>query len=803
MANFEKFDAIAEKSTTSGTGTVMLAGSVGGTFRTFASKYSNGNKLVAFRRNGASLGGATKWERWAGTFSSAGAGSISKDTLIDSSTGNWINWTTEQTVVEVSPNPKEIVEAGSNVTVTRNPATGAFIVSSSDADDQTAAEVPFTPAGTIAATNVQAAIEELAGDVVALVNPGADCKTSVRLATTANITLSGEQTIDGVAVVAGERVLVKDQTTGSENGIYVVSAGAWTRATDADGSAEVTAGLVVIATEGTANADTLWELSTNDPITLGSTSLVFIRFNGLVTSVFGQVGAVVENQFRLNTLTEDLTPNAAADFVMTWDTSDGAPKKVLLDNLPGAYTDDDVITLLSDVLEDGYGINWNVFADSLGTHFQPDRIVTLATDSYAADITIDLAATTGELHRFTLTGNPTLTLTNFEHNDPGEPGKQFTLNPVQDATGGRTINFSGSSQTWVFPDGEPALTSIPSGEDFLVFRVEDVSPATFRFMRAIHRPRRIDFTCGTGGVEITPDAHWLLDEASGTRADQTATYSLTEYGGSTGSAAGKIGNAAQMKTGRYLRNTNNVLNQCDRNFSVWMWVNLTSTSYRTLAQQTSAWRVEQGLGGVNRLTFSVESSLGTVTVSADTFGATPTSTWCFVAASFDVATKTLSISVNAGTADTANMTGTPATNGSATILDLAGNTGDLLDDVAVVPKVLTTADISFVYNSGSGTSDPFGAGPVTLDWRRELNYVTLQVESGTFTINTGDVLPSQTIRLAVENSGATGTLTLSGVDFGDEGNPTLPATGKYDLFELTAIDATTISGRTLQTGLTP
>ena len=53
-------------------------------------------------------------------------------------------------------------------------------------------------------------------------------------ATTANITLSAPQTIDGVSVVAGNRVLVKDQTTAATNGIYVVAAGAWTRAVDAD-----------------------------------------------------------------------------------------------------------------------------------------------------------------------------------------------------------------------------------------------------------------------------------------------------------------------------------------------------------------------------------------------------------------------------------------------------------------------------------------------------------------------------------------------------------------------------------------
>lgn len=105
-----------------------------------------------------------------------------------------------------------------------------------------------------------------------------DYKDSCRAATTGNITLSGTQTIDDVAVIAGDRVLVKNQTTGSENGIYDVSAGAWTRSADADTSAEVTACMVVGVSEGTVNADTLWMLTTNDPITLGTTSLTFRPF---------------------------------------------------------------------------------------------------------------------------------------------------------------------------------------------------------------------------------------------------------------------------------------------------------------------------------------------------------------------------------------------------------------------------------------------------------------------------------------------------------------------------------------------
>jgi phage-related tail fiber protein len=112
---------------------------------------------------------------------------------------------------------------------------------------------------------------------------GLDFKQSVRATTTSNITLSGTQTIDGVALIAGDRVLVKDQTTANQNGIYVVAAGSWSRASDADNSpaGEVTAGMYAFIEEGTNYASSGWVLATANPITLGTTNLSFQQFNGL------------------------------------------------------------------------------------------------------------------------------------------------------------------------------------------------------------------------------------------------------------------------------------------------------------------------------------------------------------------------------------------------------------------------------------------------------------------------------------------------------------------------------------------
>lgn len=109
---------------------------------------------------------------------------------------------------------------------------------------------------------------------------GGDYKPSVRAATTANITLSGAQTIDGVSVVAGDRVLVKNQTTGAENGIYVAAASTWSRAEDANSAGDLTAGALVPVESGTENAATVWMLTTDGTITLGTTSITFAIKSG-------------------------------------------------------------------------------------------------------------------------------------------------------------------------------------------------------------------------------------------------------------------------------------------------------------------------------------------------------------------------------------------------------------------------------------------------------------------------------------------------------------------------------------------
>jgi hypothetical protein len=114
---------------------------------------------------------------------------------------------------------------------------------------------------------------------------GLDVKASVRVASVAPVAIASAleagDVIDGVTLVAGDRVLLKDQSTASENGIYVaVASGAASRADDANTSAKVTTGMFTFVSEGTVNGDNGFVLTTNDAITLGTTGLDFVQFSG-------------------------------------------------------------------------------------------------------------------------------------------------------------------------------------------------------------------------------------------------------------------------------------------------------------------------------------------------------------------------------------------------------------------------------------------------------------------------------------------------------------------------------------------
>jgi hypothetical protein len=144
-------------------------------------------------------------------------------------------------------------------------STGSFDFSSGDA--------------TVSANSPTADAHVATKQYVDSIAQGLHWKDSARVATTGNITLSGTQTIDGIAVVAGDRILVKGQTDKTENGLYVADSGSWSRASDMDASSEFS-GSAIFIQEGTANADSGYVCTNDGDVTIGTDNITFTQFTG-------------------------------------------------------------------------------------------------------------------------------------------------------------------------------------------------------------------------------------------------------------------------------------------------------------------------------------------------------------------------------------------------------------------------------------------------------------------------------------------------------------------------------------------
>jgi hypothetical protein len=196
-----------------------------------------------------------------------------------------------------------INESNGSITITPNLATSA------SAGLMTASDFSKLAGATSEATVSKLVIRDASGNIkvadptdaahaatkgyVDAARQGLDVKQSVRAATTGPVTLSsaleaGDTLDTTVTLVAGDRVLVKNQGTASENGIYVVQAsGAPVRATDFDGAGEVSGGAFTFVEEGTVNADSGFVVSSNGPLTVGTDAINWVQFSGAGSVVAG------------------------------------------------------------------------------------------------------------------------------------------------------------------------------------------------------------------------------------------------------------------------------------------------------------------------------------------------------------------------------------------------------------------------------------------------------------------------------------------------------------------------------------
>lgn len=252
--------------------------------------------------------------------------------LIYNSTEKVLKWYTgsawRKVVHAVSSSTTALTSSESNGTVTLAvadvvPGGASGLMPGSDKtklDNATASNTNSTlvlrdASGRFQATSPSADADVATKSYVDAQRSGLDVKQSVRVATTGPQTLASDfeagDEIDGVTLVAGDRILIKNQSTGSENGIYTVnSSGAPTRSTDADSNTEVTPGMFTFIEEGTVNADSGWVLTTNGSINLGSTALTFAQFSGAGQITAGNGLTKTGNQLDVGGTTDRITVNA-------------------------------------------------------------------------------------------------------------------------------------------------------------------------------------------------------------------------------------------------------------------------------------------------------------------------------------------------------------------------------------------------------------------------------------------------------------------------------------------------------------
>ncbi|MCF6118543.1 hypothetical protein L2449_16825 [Mesorhizobium muleiense] len=249
-------------------------------------------------------------------------------------------------------------------------------------------------------------------------------KAPCRLATTANIVLSGLQTIDGVATAANDRVLVRIQDAPAQNGIYIAASGAWRRARDMDSNRDLTRGTRVYVTEGDSGPAE-FEVTTESPITVGSSSIAFDLSAGSVNAAalsaaaavaVGAMTTVIDPQFSTLAIAQAYSPTVAPTYIRTafYDTNQVAGSGGVYKN-NGTTTGDLVIVLSGSGTLVGYTLTGTPNASQKGARKNNTNDDGPATQA-AHDLGVGGVEFLAGTHKMVPTGTSTFTLGNQPNN---------------------------------------------------------------------------------------------------------------------------------------------------------------------------------------------------------------------------------------------------------------------------------------------------------------------------------------------------------------------------------------------------
>jgi hypothetical protein len=402
------------------------------------------------------------------------------------------------------------------------------------------AKVPITPDGATAFTNAQSMGGQLLTNLatpsagtdaatkayVDLVAQGLSAKISVRALATTNVALTGTQTIDGVALSAGDTVLLVGQTTASQNGSYTVAAGAWSRTADFNGPEDATRSPYWFVGEGTVNAGSGWTMTTW-PYTIGTTSLVFTQFSGAGQIIAGNGLSKSGNTLSINTaITVDLNTNQTL-----------TNKSIVATQLTGTLQAAQFPALTGDVTTTAGALGTTIASGVVTlaklANLAANSVIGNATGSAAVPTAVSMLSTATASAVLIRDGNANAQINNLIENAVtiATAGGTTTLT----ITSAKTQQFTGSTtQTCVFPNA----TTLQVGHQFYIANrssgVVTVNMNGGTLLQTMAASSSLLATLITNG---TAAGVWDLSYSAGGGSGTVTTVSVVNANGFNGSVA--------------------------------------------------------------------------------------------------------------------------------------------------------------------------------------------------------------------------------------------------------------------------
>lgn len=365
------------------------------------------------------------------------------------------------------------------------------------------------------------------------------------------------------------------------------------------------------------------------------------------------------------------------------------------------------------------------------------------TNLLGADVTLSVVtltegnAGTDEVQTFTLYGTPT--------------GGTFTLTYDGQTTGAIAYNASAATVDTALE----ALSNIGAGDVAVTGGPLPGSALTITFGGALADTDVAEITCdpgsltggsisvsvaettaGAAGLDDDLEHFWTCDQSSGDRYDSVGTADIS---GSLAAVTGHINNGMRVaNVSAAVARSSNVTTSSSFSIAGWFLINSGGPSFvvgddnlGTSVSSTWLWSLTYS-SVLSRFQATMQLSNGSnKTVNADTFGAPSTGTWYFLCMTYNHSTETMGISVNAGSEDTVSVSGWNNRTGLAfKFLSSTLSSSGSMDEVAYYSKVLSSAERTSLYNSGTGRSYPLPGGT------NEVQTITINgtPSQGTFTL---------------------------------------------------------------------